>query len=71
MVIDKRYDFCFKLILYDSLRGLTGKDVSDKTLFPNTDDAEVSDEYFNVQPGDLESPLMIMKLIKVGADLYL
>ncbi len=37
-------------ILYDSLRGLTGKDVSDKTLFPNTDDAEVSDEYFNVQP---------------------
>ena len=37
-------------ILYDSLRGFTGKDIADKTLYTNSDVAEVSDTYFNIKP---------------------
>ena len=37
-------------ILYDSIRGMTGKDVNDQTLFVNNDDAEEDDNYFQITP---------------------
>ena len=37
-------------ILHDNLRGLTGKDVGDKTFYTNTDDAEQDDTYYDIEP---------------------